>query len=122
MAFINNLGVITLDRGDCFKTPLFINIGTQEEPIRFNILKFPEAELYFGVYNPGDKFENSFIAKKFNYLDSNPQGDVIISLNSEDTLHKRPGAYLYSIKIRMFDPTYGEWISTVINENNFYIV
>lgn len=122
MAFIDNLGVITLNRGDCFKTPLFINIGTEEEPIRLDILKFPDAEIYFGVYNFGDRFENSFIAKKFTYLDSNPHGDVIISLDPEDTLYKRPGTYLYSIKVRVFNPIYGEWVNTVINENIFHII
>lgn len=122
MAFIDNLGVITLNRGDCFKAPLFINVGTKEEPIRLDALKFPEIEIYFGVYAIGDKFENSFIAKKFTYEDSNPKGDVIISIDPEDTLYRRPGVYLYSIKARMQSDAYGEWINTIIDGNRFYIV
>lgn len=122
MAFIDNLGAITLNRGDCFRAPLFINIGTEEEPIRLDMNKFPGIEVYFGAYSPGDSFEKSFIAKKFTYLDSNDFGDVIVTLNPLDTLYKRPGAYLYSVKIRMFDPNCEEWINTVINESNFYII
>ena len=104
MAFIDNLGVITLNRGDCFKTPLFINIGTEEEPIRLDILKFSDAEIYFGVYNFGDRFENSFIAKKFTHLDSNSLGDIMIALDPKDTLYVKPGRYIYSIKARMYNP------------------
>lgn len=122
MASINNSGVITLNRGDCFKTPLFINIGTEEEPIRLDMNKAPEVEIYFGVYAPGTKFENSFIIKKFTYLDSNSFGDVMISLNPQDTLYIRPGAYIYSVKARMYDKAQGEWINTVIDANKFYII
>lgn len=121
MASISNLGMITLNRGDCFKAPLFINIGTEEEPIRLDMNKIPDVEVYFGVYTPGSRFEDSFIAKKFTYLDSNPLGDVMISLDPQDTLYIRPGIYLYSIKARMYDPIYGEWIGTVINANKFQI-
>lgn len=122
MAFINNLGVITLNRGDCFKTPLFINIGTEKEPIRLDFKKFPNVEVYFGIYVPGYKFENSFIVKKFTYLDSNSNGDVIVSFEPNDTFYIKPGRYKYSVKARMYSVEYGEWVGTVINENDFYIV
>lgn len=122
MAFIDNFGVITLSRGDCFKTPLFINIGTEEEPVRLDMRKFPEVEIYFGVYLSGGRFENSFIIKKFTSLDSNSEGDVVINLNPEDTLYIRPGKYLYSIKARIYDKSYGEWLNTVIDANDFYII
>lgn len=121
MASISNLGSITLARGDCFKAPLFINIGSDIEPIRLDIRSLPELEIYFGVYMPYDRFENSFIAKKFNHLDSNELGDVIITINPEDTLYIRPGSYKYSIKARMYDKAYGEWINTVVDANTFYI-
>ena len=121
MASISNLGTITVARGDCFRAPLFINIGTEKEPIRLDVRKLPELEIYFGVYMPYDRFENSFIAKKFDHLDSNELGDIMITINLEDTLYIRPGSYKYSVRARMYDESYGEWINTVVDANTFYI-
>ena len=122
MALIDNSGSITISRGDCFKIPLFINIGTEEEPIRLDFKKFSDMEVYFGVYLPGGIFENSFIAKKFTHLDSNSLGDIMIALDPKDTLYVKPGRYIYSIKARMYNPIQGEWINTVVDSNNFYII
>lgn len=121
MAFINNLGVISLNRGDCLKTPLFINIGTEEEPIRLDFKKFPDVEIYFGVYLPGCTFEQSFIGKKFTFLDSNEYGDVIISIDPQDTLYIKPGKYKYAIRARMYNSEFGEFLYTVVDQNDFYI-
>jgi hypothetical protein len=105
MTTIDNLGTITLNRGDCFKTPLFLNIGTEKEPIRLNVLKFPQLEVFFGIYLPGSKFENSFIKKTFNFKDSNSLGDIVISLDPLDTLYVPPGKYLYTVKAKLHNDT-----------------
>ena len=41
MATISNLGVITLNRGTCFKVPLFLDIGTENNPIRLDTRMLP---------------------------------------------------------------------------------
>lgn len=121
MASISNLGVITLTRGDCFKAPLFINIGTESEPIRLDVLKFPELEVYLGVYLPGTKFENSIIRKQFGVNNCNEYGDIVVNIDPEDTLKLRPGNYNYAIKARLYDKKYGEWVATIVDSNKFYI-
>ena len=73
---IDALNIIKLNRGDCVQIPLFINIGTDEEPVRldFNRFKDLDIEVYLGVYPPNSKFEHSIIRKKFTYLDVNDLG------------------------------------------------
>lgn len=122
MPSISNLGIITVTQGDCFQAPLFLNIGSDNEPIRLDLIKFPDLEVYFGVYTCGSRFERSFIIKKFTYLDTNKFGDVVITLNPEDTKCVRPGKYKYSIKVRIDDPNQGEWVNTVIDSKDFYLI
>ena len=83
MAIIENSGKIIMNRGECFQAPLFINIGTDEEPIRLNIRELAslDIEVYLGIHLSNQLFEYSFIRKIFNYLDTNEYGDVIISLD-----------------------------------------
>lgn len=121
MASINNLGGITLTRGDCFKAPLFINIGTESEPIRLNVNIFPELEVYLGVYLPGSRFENSLIRKRFTDKDCNEHGDVVISIEPQDTLKLRSGTYMYTIKARIYSKEYGEWVATVVDSSKFQL-
>ena len=37
---ISNEGNITLNRGDSFKTPIFINKGTEIEPNRYELTEY----------------------------------------------------------------------------------
>ena len=124
MAFINDQQEITIYRGDCFSVPIFVNMGTDKEPIRLDFNQFQDLniELYFGVYIIGGVFENSFIAKKFTHLNANNYGDIIINLQPQDTLYVCPGKYQYAVKLRMQDPIQGDWIHTIIDRKNFYII
>ena len=124
MAFIDNNGIINLYRGDCLQVPLFINIGTDEEPIRLDFNKFSnlDIEVYFGVYSKNCPFEHSFIRKKFTCLDANSLGDIIVKIDPQDTLCVIPGSYFYSVKLRMQDNIQGEFVSTVIDRNIFNII
>ena len=124
MALISNLGEITLYRGDCFQVPLFINIGSEETPVRFDFKKFKdlEMEIYLGVYLPNAGFEQSFIRKMFTHEDSNDFGDIIVKIDPQDTLYVPSGSYKYTIKARMVDPIDGEWVSTIVDKNTFKII
>ena len=121
---IDALNIIKLNRGDCAQIPLFINIGTDEEPVRLDFNKFKDLdiEVYLGVYAPNSKFEHSIIRKKFTYLDANNLGDIIIKIEPQDTFMLYPGKYYYQIKARMEDPIQGEWISTIVDKQEFYIL
>ena len=65
MFHINNSGIISLNRGDSFKVPLFINMGTDSEPVRVDLHKFPYLEVYMGIMLPHQTFESAIIKKKF---------------------------------------------------------
>ena len=124
MAFVDNLGKITINRGDCFQIPLFINMGTEDEPIRLDFKEFSNLgiEIYLGVYPPHYSFEYSLIRKKFTYLDANENGDVVIKIDPQDTVNLFPGNYKYSIKATMQDVNQENWVSTIIDANDFYII
>ena len=47
---INN--IITISRGDSFEFPLFINIGTLLNPIKYNLVEHENAKIYLGVMEP----------------------------------------------------------------------
>ena len=49
---ISNNGFITINRGDSFSAPLFINCGTQLMPIRYSLKDHPRTEVYLGVMEP----------------------------------------------------------------------
>ena len=53
MVEISSNGVITMNRGDLFSLPLFINQGNQMYPIRFSMLGYPESVVYLSVTRPG---------------------------------------------------------------------
>lgn len=91
------LGIITMNRGDSFSFPLFINCGTDITPVRY-VLKSDEI-LYFGVKEPNQLFENSVIRKRYSSTDLNADGDVVIRFDPRDTVRVLPGKYYYEIKI-----------------------
>ena len=121
MAIISSNVDITVIKGDFFEAPLFINMGEDSEPIRLEVNKFPFLEIYFGAYLPGQSFEKSVIRKKFTYVDTNEYGDVIIKLQPQDTKYLSTGKYYYSIKARIQDAEFGEWVYTVIERKNLFI-
>lgn len=122
MFSIKNNGEIYLNRGDCFKAPLFINMGTDEEPVRVDLIKFPYLEVYMGIMYPNQSFENAIIRKKFTEKDINQYGDVVVSIEPEDTINLYPGKYYYEIKARIYNDKDGEFVRTIINKNTFMIM
>ena len=121
---MDNLNNIKISQGDCLHIPLFINIGTDDAPIRLDFNKFSDLgiEVYLGVYPPSGCFERAIIRKKFTYLDANEFGDVVITISPEDTIKLCPGKYYYQIKARMQDDIQGEWVSTILERRDFYII
>jgi len=95
-------GIISLNRGDSETFPLFINTGTPLEPVRFDLRFNPGSELYLGVCEPNERFEDAIIRKKYTGADIfnfNSDGDLMVEFNTEDTEYLLPGVYYYEVKL-----------------------
>lgn len=111
--------IITMNRGDSFEASLFINCGTKMCPHRY-LLK-PGDKVYFALMEPNQKFEDAILKKVYeNFENVTPEGDLIITLKSEDTQHLLPGKYFYTIKVNFADSTLP--IQTVIENREFWLV
>lgn len=108
--------IITVNRGDSFELPLFINAGTIFEPIRYE-LKDGDKVL-FAVKEPHQSFENAIVRKLFTNNDLNDEGDVIIKFGTSDTENLLPGIYYYAVKLQFADMN----INTIITDKKFIII
>lgn len=110
---------VTVTRGDSFKRPLFLNSGTDLKPSRY-ILKDSD-EVYLGIMEPNQPFENSIVRKKFTKNDLNSNGDVVISISSSDTEKLIPGTYYYQIKAKFINEDLTYDVNTVVQKTKFVI-
>lgn len=123
MVTISNNGFITINRGDSFSVPLFINGGSELVPLRYSLTAHPETEIYFGVMEPGQPFENALIRKKYTSQSKmNAYGDLMIDLRSSDTEFLRPGKYYYQVRAKFIDDDHNEQVATVISKKQFMIL
>ena len=116
-----NSDIITINRGDTLNLTYFINAGTPVCPARYELQG--DDKLYFGVMYPNHYWEQSLIKKVFTAESPKTRfGDVIITLNSEDTEYIVPGTYYYRIKLlRTFEDGTQE-VTTVTDKTLFYVV
>lgn len=91
---INNQ--ITINRGDTFERPLFLNKGTELKPIRYELKT--DDRVYLAITEPNQPFEKAILKKVYGRESVNINGDVVIRLESEDTEMLIPGQYYYTIK------------------------
>lgn len=119
---ISNEGNIQLIRGDSLSLALFINKGNELYPVRYDLTD--DDTVYFALMEDGQLFENAILKKM--YTSKNAQtkeGDLIISLSTEDTQNLREGLYKYTIKLRTKNEDTGEYqVDTVVTEHNFYVM
>lgn len=102
MINISNNGFISINRGDTFTVPLFINKGTKQDPVRLYVQNHPNAEVFLGVMEPNQSFEHAIIKKRFTpSSDVNQFGDLVLSFKDTDTINLLPGLYYYCIKARL---------------------
>lgn len=100
MFYLYRNGFISINRGDTFEVPLFINNGTCFDPVRFYLNQHPNALVYMGVMEPNQRFEEAIIKKKYDYEDEiNKCGDLIVKFKSTDTEYLLPGKYYYEVKV-----------------------
>lgn len=102
--------VISLVRGDTFEYAYDINIGTDLNPIYYQM---QEGDfLYFAICEPNQPFENAVVKKRpydytkcYEYEYDDQWGEketryaVKITLTSDDTVNLSKGKYYYTIKL-----------------------
>lgn len=146
MLTISNNGIITVNRGDDFSVPLFINRGTELAPVRY-VLK-DDDEIYLGIFSAGADylldtdgtkffiedeitylgipeidtyFENAVVRKTFTKDDLNENGDVILKFAHVDTRFLLPGNYYYQIRAKITKDD-EEYINTVVRKTAFIVL
>ena len=122
---ISSNGIITLTHGDYATVPLFINAnkGNRYEPVRY-ILQDDVNErdkIYFAIMTPNTPFTKAEIRKIYTRADINAFGDVVITLNPEDTENLLPGLYYYEVKLSI-QKNNKEYIETIIGRRKFYLI
>lgn len=123
MFLIANNGIITMNSGDSFCVPLFINAGSALHPVRYKLKE--NDKLYFGVAESNQRFSDSIICKTFTDLDLNEYGDVIVKFCPDDTLNLLPGTYWYEVKLLRTNAENTcclEQIDTVVKRTKFVIL
>lgn len=151
MLTISNRGIITVNRGDDFSVPLFINQGTKLNPERYE-LKIGD-EIYVGVSKAGadiqvdydktkyfvevDEEENetvylgipevdtyyktALIRKTLTVNNIGESGDLILKFTHNDTKFLLPGNYVYQIRAKIIKDG-EEIINTLCNKTLFVIL
>lgn len=94
---ISNNRIVTMNRGDTVKIPLFINAGDETDMLRY-ILRDSD-KIYFGVMEANAPFECSLIKKILTKDNLNSYGDAIVELKLNDTQYLQPGIYYYEAKL-----------------------
>lgn len=122
---INGDQSILMNRGDSTRFPLFINKGSRLHPIRYGFEVGDPHEIYFYILQPNQRFEDAFFIKTFKCVEGNinENGDMIISLDSNDTINFPEGRYLYLIRAKLYNDATGKFdIVTVTNKHEFYLI
>ena len=124
MIDISNNGIIIMTRGDSVRFPLVINCGSKIEPIQFLIKTHASAKVYFRIMQPTLPFERAIVIKEY---DSNSgvdeNGNLLITLNTEDTENINCGKYYYEVKMTNNNSNFtnNTELTTLIKRTEFYI-
>ena len=120
---ISTNNIISLCRGDSFIVPLFINQGSKCYPIRYNLHNHKSFELYLGIMECNQKFEDAVLRKKWTYNTGliNQYGDLMVGLSPDDTLLLHPGKYFYQVKMK-YKTKAGDKVSSVTPVTEFWVL
>ena len=85
MVSLGDDGVITMNRGDTAKFPLFINKGTSLQPSRYEL--GDKDQVFLALMEPNQPFEEALLKQ---YMKNLPEGYRQIDFNEErDDYHRR---------------------------------
>lgn len=115
-------GIITVNRGDSFTFPIFLNSGTNIQPVKYDL--DDSCYVYFAVMEPNQPFENALIKKKYTINDVDENGNVIIKFRPQDTQCVLPGKYYYQVKVQKFNSLNSEDydVNTIVGKTLFYVI
>lgn len=93
---------ICINRGDTGQASLFINAGSDLNPIQYRL--GDNDCIYMAIERPNQPFEKAVVKKVMNNSNSifDKDGCLIINFESEDTLCLEPGLYYYEIKAKIY--------------------
>jgi len=113
--------IITINRGDTFNAPLFINIGGSKiYPVRY---PFTDKDtIYVGIMEAHQPFEHAIIKKVYTIEDLNEYGDIVLRLDSKDTEYLLPGTYYYEIKLEHINDDDTTIIKTIVPKRKLFLV
>ncbi len=120
MLNVDKNNIVAVTRGDTFSIPIFLNKGTAINPVRYVL--GDNDTLYVGIMEPNQPFEQAIIKKKYTKDDLNTHEDIVLRLESSDTVCLIPGKYYYQVKLDMVDSEEKHNINTVIKKTEFFIV
>jgi len=89
-------GIVTVNAGDDFELPIFINSGDDWEPLRYSLRPFDL--LYFVIAEHNQPFDKAVVRKVFTHDDIDKDGNVKIRISHKDTENLLPGTYGYEVK------------------------
>ena len=115
MVRVSNDGNVVINRGDTVNFLLFINKGTEMQPLRY----IPQEgdTIFVGITEPNQPFECAILKQKYTNANLNADGDVVIKLTPKDTECLKPGKYFYEIKLKFAN----EEVNTIIPQRQFNI-
>lgn len=125
MLDVSKNGIITLSRGDSFSLNVFVNLGTELEPIPYRLKE--GDKLYFALMEPHKPFEHALIRKEATVEDYDEETDSVkFSFTSEMTEFLMPGNYYYMVKLRRTElgesGEENESVDTIISKTKFIII
>ena len=122
---ITRNGIITMNRGDTWKTKIYVNVGTELDPHGYPLKS--NDYLYFGVMEPNQPFDRALIRKRYDASSAvgpseEDEGWYWIEFDVEDTEKVLPGTYYYEVKLlRARDDPDKVDIDTIIPKTKFVI-
>ena len=117
---VSKNGIITITRGDSFALDVFVNLGTELEPIPY--LMGPGDILCFALMEPNQPFEHALIRLVFTEDDETEEGVVSMQFPGEMTEFIVPGNYYYEIKlVRPQEGSY-DLIDTIVSKTKITII
>ena len=115
MYTISRQRILSMNRGDTFRTPLFINVGTKLKKRRY-ILSYDDT-VYLSIAEPDQPFERGVLRQVYTRKNLNKKGDVLINIGSDETEDLVPGCYYLEIKIKLTNGA----VRTIVPRRKFYI-
>jgi len=120
---VTNNNIITISRGDVAETSLYINLGTELEPLNYELDE--NDRVYLGIMEPNQPFELALVKKVFTKEDFDFENHCLnIIFKSEDTEFLVPGNYYYEIKLFRPSAVLGgiDKVDTVVSKRRFIVI